>query len=186
LSADCPLRWPPSCAHREATCSVGTLFSTIGTRRLSRNTWPHLVSAQLSRANPLQIPSLALKLLCNASLLPAKCTKNASRRLQECRSWRGLYPPRGNGFRLCRLRILMSLQKRLLNTHGEQHPDLTITLDGAAEPAISGELLVETVNRALPGRNLAQFCYRVSRAIGSMASSEKLLVRLTSAAFVDA
>jgi formate dehydrogenase major subunit len=53
----------------------------------------------------------------------------------------------------------MWLQKRLLNTHPKLHPDIAITLDGATVPAVAGELLVETVNRALPGRNLPQVCY---------------------------
>jgi formate dehydrogenase major subunit len=53
----------------------------------------------------------------------------------------------------------MPVEKRLLNTHAEQLPDISITLDGSTVRAVAGELLVETVNRALPGRNLAQVCY---------------------------
>jgi hypothetical protein len=53
----------------------------------------------------------------------------------------------------------MPVEKHLLNTHANQNPDITITLDGALVPAIAGELLVATVSRALPGRNLAQVCY---------------------------
>jgi formate dehydrogenase major subunit len=53
----------------------------------------------------------------------------------------------------------MPVEKRFLNTRITQLPDVAITLDGATVPAIVGELLVETVNRALPGRNLPQVCY---------------------------
>lgn len=53
----------------------------------------------------------------------------------------------------------MSAQKRLLNTPLPQNTDISITLDGASVPAVAGELLVETVNRALPERHLAQVCY---------------------------
>ena len=53
----------------------------------------------------------------------------------------------------------MSLEKRLLNTPLEQRTDTSITLDGREVPAVTGELLVETVNRALPQRHLPQVCY---------------------------
>ena len=64
----------------------------------------------------------------------------------------------GNAYESSGIRIPMPFQKRLLNTPATQQPDTTITLDGAAVLAVAGELLVETVNRALPGRNLAQVC----------------------------
>ncbi len=53
----------------------------------------------------------------------------------------------------------MSLEKCLLNSKSEQHPDTFITLDGAEVPAVTGELLVETVNRVSPQRRLPQVCY---------------------------
>jgi formate dehydrogenase major subunit len=53
----------------------------------------------------------------------------------------------------------MPVQKRLLNTPIPRQTDIAIRLDGAVVPAITGELLVQTVNRALPGRNLPQVCY---------------------------
>jgi formate dehydrogenase major subunit len=53
----------------------------------------------------------------------------------------------------------MAIAKRLLNTALEQRANVTITLDGTPVPAVSGELLVEAVNRTLPARRLAQVCY---------------------------
>ena len=53
----------------------------------------------------------------------------------------------------------MAVQKRLLNTPLPQRTDISITIDGSLVPAVTGELLVETVNRALPERHLAQVCY---------------------------
>jgi formate dehydrogenase major subunit len=46
-----------------------------------------------------------------------------------------------------------------LNSVPVQRPDVSITIDGVAVAAMAGELLVEAVNRALPGRHLAQVCY---------------------------
>ena len=53
----------------------------------------------------------------------------------------------------------MPAQKRLLNTHPQFKPDISIDLDGAKVPAMAGELLVEAINRAAPQRHLAQVCY---------------------------
>src|SRR5260370_20129453 len=53
----------------------------------------------------------------------------------------------------------MSLAKRLLNTPLEHHPEVRITLDGVEIPAITGEPLVEAINRTLPQRHLPQVCY---------------------------
>ena len=55
--------------------------------------------------------------------------------------------------------VLMSTEKPLLNSKREHRFDLSITIDGAAVSANKGELLVDAVNRARPGRNLAQVCY---------------------------
>ena len=59
---------------------------------------------------------------------------------------------------MLRIRIRMP-PKRFLNSHPQRDLNLAITLDGAPVPAATGELLVETINRALPGRQLAQVCY---------------------------
>jgi formate dehydrogenase major subunit len=53
----------------------------------------------------------------------------------------------------------MPVAKRLLNTHPQVKPDVSITIDGSVVPAVAGELLVEAINRALPQRHLAQVCY---------------------------
>jgi formate dehydrogenase major subunit len=53
----------------------------------------------------------------------------------------------------------MSLRKRLLNTPLETRTDTAVTIDGIQAPAVSGELLVETINRAFPDRHLPQVCY---------------------------
>src|SRR6202167_742534 len=70
----------------------------------------------------------------------------------------------------------MPLPRRLLNTHTAQTPNITITLDGAAVPAVAGELLVETVTRALPGRNLAQVCYHAQ--LGPIQSCDTCMVEV--------
>ncbi len=53
----------------------------------------------------------------------------------------------------------MSLEKRLLNTPLATRPDFAIIVDGMQVPVVSGELLVEAVNRAFPERHLPQVCY---------------------------
>lgn len=53
----------------------------------------------------------------------------------------------------------MAIPKRLLNTPLRQECDIFVELDGAATPAVSGEPLIETINRALPSRHLPQVCY---------------------------
>ena len=53
----------------------------------------------------------------------------------------------------------MPAPKSLLNTPASTVPDTTILLDGASVPAVLGEMLVTTVNRALPGRHLPQVCF---------------------------
>lgn len=53
----------------------------------------------------------------------------------------------------------MAIPKRLLNTPLPQDCDIFITVDGVATRAVSGEPLVETINRALPARHLPQVCY---------------------------
>ncbi len=70
----------------------------------------------------------------------------------------------------------MAMQKRLLNTPTKQNFDITITLDGAAVAAATGELLIETVNRALPGRNLAQVCYHAQ--LGPIQSCDTCMVEV--------
>jgi formate dehydrogenase major subunit len=70
----------------------------------------------------------------------------------------------------------MPVLKHFLNTHLKQDPDITITLDGARVPAITGELLVETVSRAIPGRNLAQVCYH--RQLGPIESCDTCMVEV--------
>src|SRR5271169_3459590 len=70
----------------------------------------------------------------------------------------------------------MALQKRLLNTNAIQNLDIAITLDGASVAAAPGELLIETVNRALPGRNLAQVCYHAQ--LGPIQSCDTCMVEV--------
>jgi formate dehydrogenase major subunit len=49
--------------------------------------------------------------------------------------------------------------KRLLNTPLERRTNTLIVIDGHEVPAVTGEPLVESINRALPKRHLAQVCY---------------------------
>jgi formate dehydrogenase major subunit len=53
----------------------------------------------------------------------------------------------------------MAPAKRLLNSSPEHLPAIAITLDGRVISAFAGELLVDTINRAMPERHLAQVCY---------------------------
>ena len=73
----------------------------------------------------------------------------------------------------------MRSQKRLLNTPITRDTDITITLDGAAVAAVAGELLVETVNRARPGRSLAQVCYHPQ--MGPIQSCDTCMVEVDGA-----
>ncbi len=60
---------------------------------------------------------------------------------------------------MCRLIQVRMQAKRLLNSPLKTTPDIFINIDGAQTPAVSGEPLVETVNRAFPKRKLPQVCY---------------------------
>jgi formate dehydrogenase major subunit len=53
----------------------------------------------------------------------------------------------------------MTIPKRLLNTPLREDSNIYITLDGVSTPAVEGEPLVETINRAMPARHLPQVCY---------------------------
>src|SRR5579872_1271803 len=53
----------------------------------------------------------------------------------------------------------MADEKRLLNTSLEGRTNSSITMDGREVAAVTGEPLVETINRALPARHLPQVCY---------------------------
>ncbi len=70
----------------------------------------------------------------------------------------------------------MLVEKRLLNTPLPRTIDISIVIDGAEVPAVSGELLIEAVNRALPGRHLAQVCYHAS--IGPIQSCDTCMVEV--------
>lgn len=66
--------------------------------------------------------------------------------------------------------------KRLLNTPLSDRPDTSITLDGAEAPAVSGELLVETINRNAPQRHLPQVCYH--RQMGPIETCDTCMVEV--------
>lgn len=70
----------------------------------------------------------------------------------------------------------MSLEKRLLNSPLGAPPDTSITIDGLDVPAAAGELLIEAVNRGLPGRHLPQVCYHP--AMGPIQTCDTCMVEV--------
>ena len=70
----------------------------------------------------------------------------------------------------------MPVTKRLLNTPPPQQPDIFVSVDGKRVPAVSGELLVETINRALPQRKLPQVCFHPR--MGPIESCDTCMVEL--------
>ena len=70
----------------------------------------------------------------------------------------------------------MLLEKRLLNSPLAATPDTSISIDGLDVPAATGELLIEVVNRALPGRHLPQVCYHHS--MGPIETCDTCMVEL--------
>src|SRR6185312_5891826 len=70
----------------------------------------------------------------------------------------------------------MTASKRLLNTPPEFHPEILVHIDGAPYPAGKGELLIEVVNRELPGRKLPQVCYHPQ--LGPIETCDTCLVEI--------
>jgi formate dehydrogenase major subunit len=63
-----------------------------------------------------------------------------------------------------------------LNTHTRPQADLSLSLDGAAVAAATGELLVDVINRAKPARHLAQVCYHAQ--MGPIQSCDTCMVEV--------
>ena len=70
----------------------------------------------------------------------------------------------------------MTASKRLLNTPSEFHPEILVHIDGAPYPAGKGELLIEVVNRELPGRKLPHVCYHPQ--LGPIETCDTCLVEI--------
>jgi formate dehydrogenase major subunit len=70
----------------------------------------------------------------------------------------------------------MSVEKRLLNTPLAMRPDTAVIIDGVEVPVATGELLVEAINRAFPGRHLPQVCYHP--AMGPIQTCDTCMVEV--------
>jgi len=73
----------------------------------------------------------------------------------------------------------MSVEKRLLNTPLATRPDTAVIIDGVEFPVATGELLVEAINRAFPGRHLPQVCYHP--AMGPIQTCDTCMVEVDGA-----
>ena len=73
-------------------------------------------------------------------------------------------------------KVVMPVEKRLLNTPLDLRPDISVIIDGMDVPAAGGELLIEAINRALPDRHLPQVCYH--RAMGPIETCDTCMVEL--------